>query len=1081
MIEPITGKEHLVQKRKGHLEPYSKEKLYAVALWACNGSHVLATQLVNALDIKLHNKIHISKLYDELINTASNFISDMFPVWEEVAKNLYLLKIHKEVGVKRAQYPEYSEIYATNLKYGFYNDTILTQEEVTILGEAINPEYDKLFGFGGLNLFVQKYCNTLPNGQLLELPQHVYMRAAIQLMYPDGIDAIIAKYHQDASHGVTEATPKLVNGFRPNAQLFSCCLARPEDSQESINIVDDLLGRESKYGGGLASDNSDIRAKGAIVEGNKGKSGGVIPFIQGTQWAVGRYNQGSTRSAAMAMYYNWFHYESPEITELKSESGKDEDRARKLKYAIKWTKHLSEAILGNEDVYLFDPHKTKDMTYAWGDELRALYDKYSKSTHVRKRKYNARELAFHIAKIKLETGNNYTFFLDNANIQNIGGGTVTQSNLCVAGDTKILTQDGYKTIESIAGTTVSCWNGNEWSDTPLFKTSDAEHVLKVRLSNGSILEATEYHKWYVAIQDNLGRLIGSEEKRTIDLDIGDKLIKYSLEPVTHGTIELPNAYDNGFFSADGTELTEHAKAIYLYGNKKDLLKYFSEYMSVTEQKCNDTDTRITLRYKDVLLPKYFVPSSDYSVKSRLEWLAGYLDGDGTLTNNQGTESIQVSSVHREFLHQVFLLLQELGIQSKIVPASPAMYKVMPINDGTGGSKEYWCNASYRLLISGYETQLLLNLGFSARRVQPTRRVYNRTASQFVKVEEVIDEGKVIPVYCGTEPKRHKLMFNGVLTGNCMEYMPNFEPIKHLRDTLVNGQMVREYDGDIALCNLASVNIMKWVLLNSNEKQVFMKLLVTSMDNAIDVSFYANPLGKKHSFNHRNLGIGVSNYANWLATNKWMWDSKEARENTHYLFEELQYYAIAASVELAKERSRYPLYDKSKWAKGLFPHELSILHNMESELNCPLKMDWETLRVELKKYGIRNEYLMAIAPTATSGQCIGATPGVDAPRKLKTIVEGTYSLPFVVPNLRENREYYQTTFNIPNKDTIELAAVRQKFICMGQSVSLAYANPDSAYEVINDIMYAEELGLKSLYYTYTPLPTDLDEVCESCSS
>lgn len=745
MIEPITGKEHLVQKRKGHLEAYSKDKLYAVALWACNSSNVLATQLVNALDIKIHNKIHISKLYDELINTASNFISDMFPVWEEVTKNLYLLKIHKEVGVKRAQYPEYSEVYATNLKHGFYNDTILTPEEITILGEAINPEYDKLFGFGGLNLFVQKYCNTLPNGQLLELPQHVYMRAAVQLMYPDGVNAIIAKYHQDASHGVTEATPKLVNGFRPNAQLFSCCLARPEDAQESINIVDDLLGRESKYGGGLASDNSDIRAKGAVVEGNKGKSGGVIPFIQGTQWSVGRYNQGSTRSAAMAMYYNWFHYESPEITELKSESGKDEDRARKLKYAIKWTKHLSESILGNEDVYLFDPHKTRDMTYAWGDELRALYDKYSKSTHVRKRKYNARELAFQIAKIKLETGNNYTFFLDNANIQNIGGGTVTQSNLC------------------------------------------------------------------------------------------------------------------------------------------------------------------------------------------------------------------------------------------------------------------------------------------------------------------------------------------------MEYMPNFDPIKHVRDTLVNGQMVREYEGDIALCNLASVNIIKWVPLSSKEKQSFMKLLVTSMDNAIDVSFYANPLGKKHSFNHRNLGIGVSNYANWLASNKWMWNSKEARENTHYLFEELQYYAITASVELAKERSRYPLYDKSKWAQGVFPHELSILHNRESALNFPLKMDWEVLRVELKKYGIRNEYLMAIAPTATSGQCIGATPGVDAPRKLKTIVEGTYSLPFVVPNLRENREYYQTTFSIPNKDTIELAAVRQKFICMGQSVSLAYANPDSAYEVINDIMYAEELGLKSLYYTYTPLPTDLDEVCESCSS
>ena len=127
--------------------------------------------------------------------------------------------------------------------------------------------------------------------------------------------------------------------------------------------------------------------------------------------------------------------------------------------------------------------------------------------------------------------------------------------------------------------------------------------------------------------------------------------------------------------------------------------------------------------------------------------------------------------------------------------------------------------------------------------------------------------------------------------------------------------------------------------------------------------------------------------------------------------------------------------------------------------------------------------MAVAPTATSGQCINATPGVDAPRKLKTIVEGTYSLPFVVPNLNKNRDYYQTLFNISNKDVIEHAAIRQKFICMGQSVSLAYPKPDSAYEIISDIMYAEELGLKSLYYTYTPIEgEDLsDEECEACGS
>jgi len=131
----------------------------------------------------------------------------------------------------------------------------------------------------------------------------------------------------------------------------------------------------------------------------------------------------------------------------------------------------------------------------------------------------------------------------------------------------------------------------------------------------------------------------------------------------------------------------------------------------------------------------------------------------------------------------------------------------------------------------------------------------------------------------------------------------------------------------------------------------------------------------------------------------------------------------------------------------------------------------------------NQYLLGNGCVShnTSGKAINATEGVDAPRKLKTIQEGTYSLPFVVPNLRENREYYQTTFEIDNKDTIELAAVRQKFICMSQSVSIAFDSSKSAYDLVSALIYAEELGLKTIYYTHTRKATDVIEVCESCGS
>ena len=289
-------------------------------------------------------------------------------------------------------------------------------------------------------------------------------------------------------------------------------------------------------------------------------------------------------------------------------------------------------------------------------------------------------------------------------------------------------------------------------------------------------------------------------------------------------------------------------------------------------------------------------------------------------------------------------------------------------------------------------------------------------------------------------------------------------------------------GDIGLCNLASINLIKWYKLTPIEKSEFMYLLVKSADNAIENSFYANEAGKRHSTKHRNLGIGVSNYANWLATNKCLWSDKHARKLTHELLEEISYFAITASVQLSKERARCDVWADTKWSQGLFPHEISILAGQDSDLNYPLLMDWELLRTEMLKYGIRNSRLLSIAPTSTSGKCITATEGVDPVRKFKTIQEGTYSLPFVAPNLRENRDYYQTTFEIPNSDVIELAAIRQKFICMSQSVSLAYDKPDSAYEVLNDIMYAEKLGLKSLYYTHTPIEGSEEEGCgDACGS
>jgi len=303
-------------------------------------------------------------------------------------------------------------------------------------------------------------------------------------------------------------------------------------------------------------------------------------------------------------------------------------------------------------------------------------------------------------KIKLITGKGYFLFVDRANrlapkeLKDLNL-KIVASNLCVTGDTKILTDMGYVPIESVEGTTQKIWDGKEWVITPIFKTSDSQKVLTVKLDNSFEIEATPYHRWLVRIGFSSKPTI----KTTEELKEGDRLVKFDLTVIPHGNKELDLAYVNGFHSADGTVYKQTGRAtIYLYDGKQTLLPRFSQYYnsSYTLQ-----GRRLNLMYKkNVLKDKFFVPDISYSIDSRIKWLEGYFDGDGTLTNNNGSESIQAVSIELEFLQKILLMLQELGIHSTISDMKDAGYTMLPANDGTGENKEYYTKKTYRLLIAG---------------------------------------------------------------------------------------------------------------------------------------------------------------------------------------------------------------------------------------------------------------------------------------------------------------------------------------------------------------------------------------------
>ena len=314
---------------------------------------------------------------------------------------------------------------------------------------------------------------------------------------------------------------------------------------------------------------------------------------------------------------------------------------------------------------------------------------------------------------------------------------------------------------------VKVWNGEEWSKVTVKQTGTDQELVAVKLSNGETLKCTPYHKFYIQQSYHSKTPV---EKRANELKPDDKLIarKWDLPSSIkyRKSEEFKYAYTHGLFCGDGTTYDNYSKTekypkLYLYGEKKKLLEHV-DYQSYTENVKQD-------RY-DILLPKdmakKFVVPINASLDDRLRWFEGYCDTDGTIAINGTNESVQIGSTEKEFLLNVRLMLQTLGVETKITKNKDARKEMMP--DGHGGMKEYDCKATYRLLLSSYELYHLTTLGFSPKRLKFTVRKPQRDAGHFVTVKSVTKLDQKEDTYCFEEPKRHMGMFNGVLTGQCAE-------------------------------------------------------------------------------------------------------------------------------------------------------------------------------------------------------------------------------------------------------------------------------------------------------------------------
>ena len=293
--------------------------------------------------------------------------------------------------------------------------------------------------------------------------------------------------------------------------------------------------------------------------------------------------------------------------------------------------------------------------------------------------------------------------------------------------------------------------------------------------------------------------------------------------------------------------------------------------------------------------------------------------------------------------------------------------------------------------------------------------------------------------------------------------------------IVDKEMV---DGDTAVCNLASINLSK---INTREDiERVVPVAIRMLDNVIDLNFYPLEKVKKTNLKTRAIGLGVMGEAQMLAEAKIEWGSDEHFRKIDEVMEAVSYNAIKASSDIALEKSSYPQYEGSDWQKGLFPIDKA------NEEACKLvnrggifgyHYDWAALKEKVKKDGMRNGYLMAVAPTSSISILTGTTQAIEPIFKRKWYeVNLSGEIPVTAPNLSADTwSYYVSSYDLDQRVIIKAGAIRQKWIDQGQSLNIFIRLDKASGKYLNDIyMLGWKLGLKSTYYLRSQSPEALEE-------
>jgi ribonucleoside-diphosphate reductase alpha chain len=337
-----------------------------------------------------------------------------------------------------------------------------------------------------------------------------------------------------------------------------------------------------------------------------------------------------------------------------------------------------------------------------------------------------------------------------------------------------------------------------------------------------------------------------------------------------------------------------------------------------------------------------------------------------------------------------------------------------------------------------------------------------------KNEYIFEESKELEHFNGM-----KLKAKEVLNGYKLKLNDGIETVVFAEKTIIQ-------KGKYTVCNLASVNLGR---LNTPELQdEWIPVAIRCLDNVIDINYYPVEQTLNFQKDYRGTGLGLMGEAEYLAVNQIMFGSEEHFNTINKIMERISFNAVKSSINLAKIRGKFAKFEGSKWSKGLFHWENfnevlkegveEIAPEIMTILNRNPEMPWEELRPDLIEFGIRNGYLMAIAPTGTISILAGTTQTIEPIYKTKYLEDNLSGLiPVVAPKLSPDTwNFYPNAYEIEQFDIIKAAVIRQKWIDQGQSLNIFITLEKASGKYLNDLyVLAWKLGLKSTYYLRSKSP------------